>query len=107
MSSSVTELYWTSYIWHNIPPMMTTHFIIWNKNCKEGWYASNHRDETPQMIQWLSKREKVASFKTYLQMTMEDEEGEFAHSKYQDQHIRIAKHPSRKNQKITDIIDKI
>jgi len=28
--------------------------------CKEGWYASNQRNEMPQMISWLSRREKVS-----------------------------------------------
>lgn len=33
---------------------------------KEGWRASNHRDPFPQMITWLSRREKVQSFENYL-----------------------------------------
>ncbi|KAJ7020868.1 hypothetical protein C8F04DRAFT_1403295 [Mycena alexandri] len=32
---------------------------------KKGWRASNRRDEFPQMIQWLGRQEKVASFSTY------------------------------------------
>ncbi|KAG1866354.1 hypothetical protein C8R48DRAFT_747586 [Suillus tomentosus] len=35
---------------------MMKHFHI--DFCKEGWYASNHRNEMPQMISWLSRREK-------------------------------------------------
>jgi hypothetical protein len=31
--------------------------------CKEGWYASNGRDEKPQMITWLSRREKWQLFR--------------------------------------------
>lgn len=33
---------------------------------KKGWRASNSRDEFPQMITWLSRQEKVASFENYL-----------------------------------------
>ncbi|KAG1777871.1 hypothetical protein EV702DRAFT_1179144 [Suillus placidus] len=33
---------------------------------KEGWRATNLRDELLQMIQWLSRQEKVAIFETYL-----------------------------------------
>lgn len=32
---------------------------------KEGWRASNKRDHFPQMINWLSRQEKVASFDYY------------------------------------------
>ncbi|KAG1840100.1 hypothetical protein DFJ58DRAFT_611552, partial [Suillus subalutaceus] len=34
--------------------------------CKEAWYASNGRNEKPQMIAWLTRREKVSSFQSYL-----------------------------------------
>ncbi|KAF5355407.1 hypothetical protein D9757_015183 [Collybiopsis confluens] len=33
---------------------------------KEGWRASNKRDPFPQMITWLSRREKIASYDFYL-----------------------------------------
>src|SRR5882757_4169708 len=33
---------------------------------KEGWRASNFRNELPQMMHWLEKQEKVATFETYL-----------------------------------------
>ncbi|KAF8958090.1 hypothetical protein BDZ97DRAFT_1668870, partial [Flammula alnicola] len=32
---------------------------------KHGWRASNQRDEFPQMIRWLSRQEKIASFETH------------------------------------------
>ncbi|KAJ7938111.1 hypothetical protein B0H13DRAFT_2302210 [Mycena leptocephala] len=32
---------------------------------KEGWRASNRRDEFPQMTTWLTRQEKIASFTTY------------------------------------------
>ncbi|KAJ6540166.1 hypothetical protein DFH09DRAFT_1249545 [Mycena vulgaris] len=33
---------------------------------KNGWRASNRRDEFPQMITWLGRQEKISSFGTYL-----------------------------------------
>ena len=33
---------------------------------KEGWRASNFRNELPQMTHWLERQEKVATFETYL-----------------------------------------
>lgn len=33
---------------------------------KEGWRASNFKNEVPQMIQWLSRQEKVSLFQSYL-----------------------------------------
>ncbi|THU96451.1 hypothetical protein K435DRAFT_664516 [Dendrothele bispora CBS 962.96] len=32
---------------------------------KQGWRASNKRNHFPQMIQWLSRREKILSFNSY------------------------------------------
>jgi hypothetical protein len=37
---------------------------------------------------------------------MEDKDEEFAHSRFQDQHIVLSKYPTRKNQDIKDIIEK-
>ena len=33
---------------------------------KEGWRASNHRDELPQMVKWLERQEKMSSFQSYI-----------------------------------------
>ncbi|KIY53693.1 hypothetical protein FISHEDRAFT_30931, partial [Fistulina hepatica ATCC 64428] len=33
---------------------------------KEGWRASNHRDEFPQMVRWLSRRKKMVTFRKYI-----------------------------------------
>jgi hypothetical protein len=33
---------------------------------KEGWRASNRKGEFPQMINWLSRHEKIAAFEAYL-----------------------------------------
>ncbi|KAG2029271.1 hypothetical protein BDR03DRAFT_881292, partial [Suillus americanus] len=72
--------------------------------CKEGWYASNGRNEKPQMIAWLTRRENVASFQSYLQMTMEDEDEEFPHFRFQDQRIILPKHPHQIHHHIADIM---
>ena len=34
---------------------------------KEGWWASNFRNEVPQMTHWLSRQEKVLLFQAYVQ----------------------------------------
>lgn len=34
---------------------------------KKGWRASNKKNEAPQMIRWLSRQEKVASFERHLE----------------------------------------
>lgn len=34
---------------------------------KEGWRASNFRNEVPQMTKWLTRQEKVTMFESYLQ----------------------------------------
>ncbi|KIY43176.1 hypothetical protein FISHEDRAFT_8353, partial [Fistulina hepatica ATCC 64428] len=40
---------------------------------KKGWRASNHRDEFPQMIRWLSRQEKMVAFRKYIQrLELED-----------------------------------
>ncbi|KAF5364863.1 hypothetical protein D9757_012750 [Collybiopsis confluens] len=43
---------------------------------KEGWRASNKRDHFPQMIQWLSRQEKVASF-DFFQSWVDSESDKF------------------------------
>jgi hypothetical protein len=37
---------------------------------KEGWRASNHRDAYPQMIRWLTRKEKMQAFKQYIDKLM-------------------------------------
>jgi hypothetical protein len=75
--------------------------------CKEGWYASNGRDEKPQMITWLSRREKVAAFQSYLKMTVDDEDPDFTftHSRFAEERILLAKQPHRQRQEISDIME--
>jgi hypothetical protein len=72
--------------------------------CKEGWYTSNGRNERPQMISWLTRREKVASFQSYLKMSMEDEEEEFSHSRFRDHRVILTKRPHRLHQNILDVM---
>ena len=72
--------------------------------CKEGWNASNKRNEKPQMIAWLTRREKVSSFQSYLKMSMEDEEEEFAHSRFRDQRHLLPKRPHQLGRHIMDIM---
>ena len=43
---------------------------------KEGWRASNKRDHFPQMVKWLSRQEKVASFDFYRSWLEEVEDAE-------------------------------
>ncbi|KAG1760237.1 hypothetical protein EDD22DRAFT_980691 [Suillus occidentalis] len=72
--------------------------------CKEAWYASNGRNEKPQMIAWLTRRKKVSSFQSYLKMSMEDEEEEFAHSIFGDQRLLLTKSPHQARRHILDVI---
>ena len=41
---------------------------------KEGWRASNFRNEVPQMTRWLSRQEKVSLFQSYIRDTLESDE---------------------------------
>jgi len=66
---------------------------------KEGWRASNQQDEFPQMIQWLSRREKIAAFRAYLkslppitQTTMADTTMSTEATSTHSTSISIAKH---------------
>lgn len=40
---------------------------------KEGWWASNKHDHFPQMVNWLSRQEKIASFDYYRSWIESDE----------------------------------
>lgn len=33
---------------------------------KEAWRSTNHRDERPQMVRWLERREKMATYERYI-----------------------------------------
>lgn len=73
---------------------------------KQGWRATNQRDEFPQMMRWLSRREKI----TELAICLEQQNGPSSDSskrkKTQNMPISIAKHPNFANRNITIIEDK-
>jgi hypothetical protein len=68
---------------------------------KNGWRASNQRDEFPQMIQWLSRQEKVASFEFHQKNLQQSQSNIDSETILLQQSptkkkppISIAKHPS-------------
>ena len=76
---------------------------------KHGWRASNQRDEFPQMIRWLSRQEKIASFEVHLpqpQVTGNDARTLPKHSSMKKSPISIAKHPSFPNRQLSLIEEK-
>ncbi|EGO04235.1 hypothetical protein SERLA73DRAFT_148833 [Serpula lacrymans var. lacrymans S7.3] len=73
---------------------------------KEGWRASNKRNEAPQMVTWLLCCKKVVAFQSYLKITMDNEEDKFPHSKFQDQRHVVAKYPNKCQQSILDVMEK-
>lgn len=40
---------------------------------KEGWRASNFRNEVPQMTRWLERQEKIALFQSYVNSRTKDD----------------------------------
>lgn len=75
---------------------------------KRGWRASNHRDEFPQMIRWLGRQEKMASFESYINWRNSEQSTEHntsSPSKHNNIHplISIAKHPPHPNHLISSI----
>ncbi|OJA16078.1 hypothetical protein AZE42_10895 [Rhizopogon vesiculosus] len=69
---------------------------------KEGWRASNKREERPQMVRWLSRREKIAAFDHYLQKVARDEDGQGIEDE-SDKMIGLPKQPHKPNQLVQDI----
>ena len=49
---------------------MFEHFHI--HMAKDGWKASNFRNEVPQMTRWLTQQEKVSIFQCYVQDVIRD-----------------------------------
>lgn len=73
---------------------------------KEGWRASNHRDEFPQMIKWLSRQEKMVAFQNYI--TWMDAQKprpalEAPRTLNLSFTIKLPKHPTRSRQSISVI----
>jgi hypothetical protein len=60
---------------------------------KHGWRASNHRDEFPQMIRWLSRQEKIDSFAKHISRTSGPPEDSNASPVSPKDGIFLAKHP--------------
>jgi len=74
---------------------------------KHGWRASNHRDEFPQMIRWLSRQEKINSFEKYLSGTStESVEDLTTSSDSARDGILLAKYPHHPNRPISHLLDK-
>jgi hypothetical protein len=74
---------------------------------KEGWRASNFRNELPQMTLWLERQEKVSTFETYLQHfdheEIELEEDIEEPTTAGPPRILVPKKPAHVNQTITSI----
>ncbi|KAG1771393.1 hypothetical protein EV702DRAFT_1181468 [Suillus placidus] len=80
---------------------------------KEGWRATNFRDELLQMTQWLSHQEKVAMFETYLkdyhstEVEREQEEQDALESEMRPGiGLAISKKPASHSQPLSSIISK-
>jgi len=80
---------------------------------KEGWRATNFRDELPQMTQWLSRQEKVAMFESYLkdyhrtEVEREEEEQDILESdRRPGVGLAISKKPASPSQPLSSIISK-
>ena len=70
---------------------------------KKGWRASNKRNETPQMIRWLCRQEKVASFERWLGFKSGEEKKEEKFST--SAHFFLAKRPTSPERPI-ELIEK-
>lgn len=74
---------------------------------KEGWRASNKRNERPQMVIWLERQEKVAMFDSYLSAMhpSKPSKGKVLTNNI-GYAIRIRKTPKRPSQSLQDIVRK-
>ncbi|KDR76056.1 hypothetical protein GALMADRAFT_225772 [Galerina marginata CBS 339.88] len=71
---------------------------------KEGWRASNRRDEFPQMVTWLSRQEKVSAFDNYLDwLDVESKKVPSPTPLSKRSSIHIAKYPPFPGRKISII----
>jgi hypothetical protein len=76
---------------------------------KKGWRASNHRDEFPQMIQWLSRQEKISTFNGYCAWThggpteSVKDQHTFSSRSAGGDHITVTKHPYQASKSIDAI----
>lgn len=77
---------------------------------KEGWRASNHRDAFPQMMKWIDRQEKVASFGNYLKGRQRLDHpqpppglAQTTSKNFVGQPIQIAKRPHAPNRSLAEI----
>jgi hypothetical protein len=73
---------------------------------KEGWRASNTRNAFPQMIQWLSRREKMHSFQNYVAWQESQDAGANAHLESLSRNadgkvLSLPKYPTQPRQLVT------
>ncbi|TFY75422.1 hypothetical protein EWM64_g8591 [Hericium alpestre] len=81
---------------------MFEHFHI--DFAKQAWHASNHRDEQPQMAQWLTQWEKVVIFEAYLHSQKNQQQAATkSPQKSTMSGIHLAKKPPRGNVSIVSI----
>jgi hypothetical protein len=67
---------------------------------KDGFRASNHRNERPQMILWLDRQEKIVLFESYIRsVNSEDITGQIV-TNVSGQGIALTKKPHQRNQPI-------
>ena len=71
---------------------------------KKGWRASNHRDEFPQMIRWLSRQEKINKIESHHRRTAGS--GILLEEPPILARISIPKFPSHPDRSIAFILDK-
>lgn len=74
---------------------------------KEGWRASNFRNEVPQMTRWLERQEKISLFQSYVNYKTnddaEEDEEEPANSRSTLTGLVIAQQPAVSGQTISSI----
>ncbi|KAH9914239.1 uncharacterized protein B0H18DRAFT_887376 [Fomitopsis serialis] len=74
---------------------------------KDAWRATNHRDEFPQMVKWISRREKITMYEVFQgQCQAEDEPNESEdddHGACPGQPPPLAKYPQAPQQNIVGI----
>ncbi|KII89509.1 hypothetical protein PLICRDRAFT_29724 [Plicaturopsis crispa FD-325 SS-3] len=72
---------------------------------KEGWRASNHRNERPQMVTWLNRQEKISMFESYL-TSHDDPIEDTLRPSNKNLCVQIPKYPSVPHQAISSITTK-
>ncbi|PPQ97258.1 hypothetical protein CVT26_000650 [Gymnopilus dilepis] len=73
---------------------------------KLGWRASNHRDEFPQMVRWLSRREKIAAFEVHQNLARTQTLGQTPTTQKATVPISLPKHPNIPGRDISVVQDK-